>query len=1198
VTQIVTLLVADLVDTRAPFDVLTEDGADQAKRRCLSLLRKVVAGSGGEEVKNPDDGLMVIFPSAVAAVRCAIAMQQAIQGEDGQAGRAGRGRQVGDNGRGSGDGRHIRADGGAGGTGLDADNDLGGERAGSDRHGRGMFSVRVGLHVGEPIQDDNEYFGTPVVVAKRLCDAAAAGQILASGLVRGLVASRTGFAFRAIGDVTLSGMSRPIDGFEVIWATPSWGDNPARADDARKLPLVGRRDDLHLLEDELSRVGTGQLRAVLIVGDPGVGKTRLATELARRHRADVLTLSSRAYPLGATASLGLWAEGLERHLRGLERSEVIRLCAGDLDDLATLLPSARAARAARAADGGGESAEPPGIRLLGALARLLGRLSEQSPLIIVLDDVHLADGSSWEALSYLTRNLIDCRVLLLLAARAVELAAEPVANDVLLGLEQEGLLRRLTVTTLPADDIAQLAESVIGGPVPGALVTWLMERAQGSPLFAVGLLRALVDESADLEHPTLRALPEDLAERVESRLRLLDAVARAALELMTVVGYRVELSDLVRLSGQSLDELAPILERLVRTRLVSEIEDGRDLSYEIDHPLIQEAIYRSIGGARRRALHRHAARILLEGGRLGAAAPHFVRAAEPGDDEAIGALCGALRQAEDRQYHREALALLAALLELVPAGDRRWEQVLRAMPLQPEWVVDHRADASAEVGVRAMRAIEQVLERSSDSSLRAAVKFNLGSLQAWAMGQIDDGRRLVSEARALFEAGGDRHHALLCDNELAYLAALAGKTADHEARARAVLAEGIEAGDQLVELQALCSLAWALLVAGQLEPAGPVVERALTVARGSDNTYRTTYLLAQQGWVAGKLGRMGEARSLLAEAAAGNPQFRNTYLLDFSAIVDWLAGDLQGVVRSYREQLAWTGGLSRRRVVGGAHAVIALAELGRHSEAADVQTSIDASFGGRHWWMLSDLPRWSGGASTGLRDGRGQGLADLSVAVDHMIELGSWNWVRFALVDLAEAAVDAGDAEAGAHAARLAAADPWLSDAESQWGLRQLVDGAAALARRDADVAVKTLEPAAAAFASVGWTLFEGRAMNLLGLALAAGDRSRAITSLQVAVDRFDSCGAVVRRDRALAVLSGLGTRGRRTRTAITGPDALTRREREVARLASEGRSAKEIAEQLFIGERTVETHLANAYAKLGVGSKLELVRFADQFDL
>ncbi len=1115
----------------------------EARRSQLSMLRALLAGAGAPEVEALGVGLVAHFPSPVAGLRCAIAVQRAIE-------------------RHNADPASLR------------------------------LALRVGLHGAETVPGGTDPVEALVVVARQLCESASGGQILASRVVRGQVGSRAGFLFRGSGEVAVAGMSEPVQAFEVIWTPPASGASAGHMVDARTLPLVGRANELDQLEDELSCASEGQLRVVLLAGEPGVGKTRLARELSRRHRDDVLTLTARAYPLGATASLGLWAEGLERHLRGLPRPEVLRLCGGDLDDLAALLPSARAAK------GGGETAEPPGIRLLGALARLLGRLSVAAPVMIVLDDVHLADGSSWEALNYLTRNLVDCRILILLAARIAELAEDRVANDVLLGLEQEGLLHRLRVAPLSAPEIQALAEAVVGSEVPDALVAWLMERARGSPMFAVGLMRALVDEGADLEHPALRALPEDLALRVESRLGQLDPVARAVLELMAVAGYRAELSDLVGLSGQSLDELAPILERLVRVRLVSEIEDGRDLSYEIDHPLIEEAIYRSIGGARRRALHRHAARVLVEAGRLGGAAPHFVRAAEPGDDEAIGALCEALRQAEGRQHHREALALLDALIELVPPGDHRWQQVLRAMPRQPEWVVDHRADAFAEIGVRAMRLIEQVMERSSDSTARASVKFNLGSLLAWASGEIEQGSRLVDEARVLFETSGEVGQALLCANELGYLSALAGDAAGHEAIARAVQAAGVETGDRLVELQALCSLSWALLVAGRHEPAGPVLERALEIAREDQKAYRATYLLAEQGWVAAQSGRMHEARSLLADAMAGNPAFRDTYLLDFAVVANWLTGDLDDAVSAFRDQVAWTGGVSRRRSVGGAHAVMALSELGRDAEAADVQASVAGAFDGKDWWVHSDLARWAGAVSIDFRGRRGEAMADLGATVDRMTALGYWNWARFALADLAECAADSFDDGVGTRAARLVASDPWPPDAPSQRALRDFTGAAAALACRDHDKAAVMLEGAADAFAALGWRLFDGRARALLGHALAGRDRTRSVASLQGAVDRFESCGAVVRRDRALDALRRLGTKGLRTRTAIAGPDSLTKREREVARLAARGCSAKEIAEQLFIGERTVETHLANAYAKLGVGSKLELVRLAAQLDL
>ena len=204
---------------------------------------------------------------------------------------------------------------------------------------------------------------------------------------------------------------------------------------------------------------------------------------------------------------------------------------------------------------------------------------------------------------------------------------------------------------------------------------------------------------------------------------------------------------------------------------------------------------------------------------------------------------------------------------------------------------------------------------------------------------------------------------------------------------------------------------------------------------------------------------------------------------------------------------------------------------------------MDAAFGGRDWWLHSDLPRWARGVGAGLReDGGGESLAILHATVLRMTTLGFWNWARFALADLAEVAATTGDSRAGEEADRLVAADPWRANIESQLALRQFTEGAAALSRDDPAAAARLLGPAADSFAAAGWGLFEGRALSLLGRALVPSDRTRAVQSLQEAVDRFVGCGAVVRRDRALAILGRLGTKGRRTRAAVAGPGSLTPR--------------------------------------------------------
>jgi len=170
---------------------------------------------------------------------------------------------------------------------------------------------------------------------------------------------------------------------------------------------------------------------------------------------------------------------------------------------------------------------------------------------------------------------------------------------------------------------------------------------------------------------------------VASWIKGLDQPAVAVLELLAVIGSRVEPDDLVTLTGQPLQALGAILEKLVRCRLVFEEERGRELTYELAHPLFQEAVYQGIGGARRRALHRGVGRALLASNRFGEAAPHFARSAKVGDREAIEALREGLRQAQGREAHGEALSILGALVELLPANDDSWLEVLTAMSWGP-----------------------------------------------------------------------------------------------------------------------------------------------------------------------------------------------------------------------------------------------------------------------------------------------------------------------------------------------------------------------------------------------------------------------------------------------------------------------------------------------------------------------------------
>jgi predicted ATPase len=185
--------------------------------------------------------------------------------------------------------------------------------------------------------------------------------------------------------------------------------------------FVGREAEIGELGSELARSRGGELRCVILEGEPGIGKTRLASEAAGTEGQGATMLSARGYPLGAASSFGLWAEAFEGYMRDLPPASVTEICGDALDDLAAVLSSARAA-------GGRCDCDPSAVRLREALAVLLRNLARRRPVVLLLDDLHLADTSSWEALDYLAHNLCDARVLVLGCVRPGELGGLSVAK--------------------------------------------------------------------------------------------------------------------------------------------------------------------------------------------------------------------------------------------------------------------------------------------------------------------------------------------------------------------------------------------------------------------------------------------------------------------------------------------------------------------------------------------------------------------------------------------------------------------------------------------------------------------------------------------------------------------------------------------------------------------------------------------------
>ncbi|HMC80462.1 MAG TPA: BTAD domain-containing putative transcriptional regulator, partial [Acidimicrobiia bacterium] len=730
---VVTFLFTDIVGSTQLLGRLGDDAAEQLRLRHVDLLRQAVAAEGGSEVKNLGDGLMVAFASPLAALRCAVAIQQAI-GDDNR-------------------------------------------RAGS------KVQVRVGLHAGEPLRHEGDYFGTPVVVAKRLCDRAQGEQILASALVRGLVGNRGGFAFRSRGDLALKGLDEPVTAFEVGW-TGSPDDAAVPVDSAfsreteppaaLSVPLphfltevgrtfVGRDDEVARLEQLWKEAAAGERRVALLAGEPGVGKTRLAAELAGRvHGEGAVVLAGRCdEDLGVpyqpfVEALRHFADHIPpeqlRPRLGRYGGELARLVPELAEQVPDLPPPLRS------------DPETERYRLFDAVTAWLAAASAEGPLLVVLDDLQWAAKPTLLLLRHVVRSAEAMRLLVLCTYRDSELGHDHPLIEVIADLRRQGGAHRLALSGLDDTAVAAFVEQVAGraldedGP---ALVHAIYAETEGNPFFVREVLRHLTETGAVERRPEGWAtrlpvaelgIPEGVRDVVGRRLSHLSRDANGALRVAAVIGAEFDLEVLRTAKDLDEEDLVSALEEATAARLVIEVA-GPLPRYRFAHALVRDALYEGLSAARRTTLHRRVAEAIetVHGGRLDdhlpALAHHWARAAAPAPetDRAVDYAARAGDRALAQLAHDEAAAYYRQALELLDVGDGSGHDARRVELLISLGEAQRRAGDAAfrDTLLDAARAARQ---QGDAGALARAALANTRSWMSSSVAAVDAGRVEVLEA--------------------------------------------------------------------------------------------------------------------------------------------------------------------------------------------------------------------------------------------------------------------------------------------------------------------------------------------------------------------------------------------------------------------------------------------------------------------
>ena len=507
---------------------------------------------------------------------------------------------------------------------------------------------------------------------------------------------------------------------------------------APTVPFVGRERELDELIASLEDACACRGRLVLLVGEPGIGKSRLAEELiAQAEARGVRVLIGRCWEAGGAPAYWPWTQSL----RDLTREEVPerlrRQLARDGAELVRLVPELgeRLPDLPVSTDPHGEGAR---FRLLTSVSAFLRDCASYRPLGIFLDDLHAADESSLLLLRFIVGQLADSRILIVGCCRDSEIGTGLAAT--LTELTREPAARRITLKGLSAAGTSRLLEATIGRVPADEVAARVHAETEGNPFFATEIGRLLGSESLGGDADATLPIPETVMEAVARRLGRRSASCRETLTFASVIGREFDPAVVEAVSGASEDEVYAALEEAASARLLAGLPNapGR---LRFSHILVRDALYESIPAPRRVRLHR-AIGATLETlysenpePHLAEVARHFLAGGRPVRDKAIEYAARAGDRAASQLAHEEAVRHYKTALDVLDvtgSGDADTTCEL-LLSLGEALSRAGRGQEAREV----LRRTATLAERTgrTDRLARAAVAY--GGRLAWARGSTD-----------------------------------------------------------------------------------------------------------------------------------------------------------------------------------------------------------------------------------------------------------------------------------------------------------------------------------------------------------------------------------------------------------------------------------------------------------------------------
>jgi DNA-binding CsgD family transcriptional regulator len=930
--------------------------------------------------------------------------------------------------------------------------------------------------------------------------------------------------------------------------------------------LLDRAAELGVITAAAESAVLGSGAALLVEGAAGIGKTSLLA-----HACEQAASAGMTVRLARAAEFeGGYAWGVVRQLFEPEvRAGAGREAAGGAAGGGPGLAADAAALAAPALGGAGPVGEEDSFAVVHGLYWLTAGIARRAPLLLAVDDLHWADQPSLRFAAHLARRLDGLAVLLVLTVREPRAGT---AQDKALtaSLAAEPGVTVLRPAALGPAACGELVHAGLGGAPSAAFAGACRELTGGNPL----LLRALLDSLAaegvrgdDADVPHLRRLtPDTVSRRVLLQLGQMPAAALAAARAIAVLGTAATTARAARLASLDSDTCAEMAGALMAERL---IEGGHTLRYV--HPLVRSAVYQDLALPVRQRWHQRAARMLdAEGAPPEEVTVHLLAAAPAGDPWAVGKLRAAAVDARRRGAPDVAAACLRrALAEPPPAA-------VRAEVLSGLGQLEAMQEPAAAAG-----HLREALTGMPDWPRRSEIALALAEALALG-GRFSDAVNLLASTAA--EAPGEQSREPLEAALLNTARMDIGTRAGVQPLLEQILARARRGATLDPQLHA--NLAIELAAAGKERDRSvrharqglTQIPRLMTVSTAALPETISVLLFADQA---------DEAR-----AAAG--QWLDLAQRQGSEPAAATAAGLMSLLALYGGQVSEAVAFGQQGIAGTPNiwistitsSFVVRAQVER-GELAAARALLD------RLGLTGDLPpTWPHNLVRHARGCLHQAAGDHAAATADLLKAGEladqWGILNPAILPWRSAAALSLSALGDQQAARRLCAEE--IGAARHWGAGRALGIAlhAAGVAQGGDRGIGLLSEAVAVLRPAPAPLELARALTGLGAAhRRAGGRTKAREMLREGLDLAHAMGGLALAGQARRELVVAG--GRPRRDAARGRDALTPGELRVAQLAAAGHTNRQIAQALFVTQRTVENHLTSTYAKLQINSRAGL---------